>query len=207
MSKIKNLAKAEPATPDWVLKRWDGTHGSFIAGRAYLDGVDELAARLEWYWGCDRLRLVVGPELREKFDRQRYKLQAAIQKGTLEDMRRECSRMMLAWETLDVAAHAAGALPKPLQVWELTLEDGTVAAIVPDAAMARNVIAEKRQVAVYTLDEIARLLEINRELVAAKLTYPGVTVVRTKRQVDDPLQALDPLGLDVPFNDAVPDMS
>jgi hypothetical protein len=196
-----------PPTPDWVLKRWDGTHGSFIAGRAYLDGVDELAARLEWYWGCDRLRLVVGPELREKFDRQRYKLQAAIQKGTLEDMRRECLRMMLAWETLDVAAHAAGALPKPLQVWELTLEDGTVAAIVPDAAMARSVIAEKRQVAVYTLDEIARLLEINRELVAAKLTYPGVTVVRTKRQVDDPLQALDPLGFDVPFNDEIPQMS
>lgn len=207
MSKIKTKMEPTPPTPDWVLKRWDGTHGSFIAGRAYLDGVDELAARLEWYWGCDRLRLVVGPELREKFDRQRYKLQAAIQKGTLEDMRRECLRMMLAWETLDVAAHAAGALPKPLQVWELTLEDGTVAAIVPDAAMARSVIAEKRQVAVYTLDEIARLLEINRELVAAKLTYPGVTVVRTKRQVDDPLQALDPLGFDVPFNDEIPQMS
>ena len=43
---------------------------------------------MEAKWGCDRLRLLVGPELREKFDRQRYLLNQAIWHGDLEAVRR-----------------------------------------------------------------------------------------------------------------------
>jgi hypothetical protein len=49
-----------------------------IAGKAHLDGVDALAAEMERKWGCDRLRLLVAADLREKFDRQRYFLNQAI---------------------------------------------------------------------------------------------------------------------------------
>jgi ectoine hydroxylase-related dioxygenase (phytanoyl-CoA dioxygenase family) len=56
------------------------------------------------------LRLLVGPELREKFDRQRYLLNQSIWHGELEDVRRESGRMVNAWHALDRAAEAAGAL-------------------------------------------------------------------------------------------------
>ena len=205
MGKVKNMAQATaPARPS---NRWDGTHGGYLAGRAHLDGVDALAIDMERRWGCDRLRLLVDHELREKFDRQRYKLNAAIQRGSLEDVRREAERMMVAWTTLDALARANGRMPRPAEAWEVTLVDGTVAVIVPDMERAQMVLAEGRQVAVYTLDEIARLLEVSRDVVEAKLTYPGATVTYTRRSVQDPLQGLEPLGFDVSMDDDIPEMT
>jgi hypothetical protein len=100
-------------------KSWARTPGTYIAGRAYIDGADETAAEMEAKWGCDRLRLLVGPELREKFDRQRYLLNQAIWHGELEAVRREQPhgrRMAGAgpgrgcrWQAADLAAGLGGA--------------------------------------------------------------------------------------------------
>ena len=65
-------------------KAWDQSHGTYISGRSYIDGVDAVAVRMERKWGCDRLRLLVSHELREKFDRQRYKMAKAVRNGELE---------------------------------------------------------------------------------------------------------------------------
>ena len=87
---------------------WARTNGTYLTGRAYIDGADETASEMEAKWGADRLRLLVSPELREKFDRQRYLLNQAIWHGELEDVRREANRMTTAWLALDRAAAAAG---------------------------------------------------------------------------------------------------
>src|SRR4051794_31729709 len=112
-------------------KSWARNPSTYIAGRAYLDGADETAAEMEAKWGCDRLRLLVSPELREKFDRQRYLLNQAIWHGELEAVRRESGRMVNAWFALDRAGESAGASKLPREVWEVPLADGSVAAIVP----------------------------------------------------------------------------
>ena len=106
--------------------RWDRSHGEYIAGRALLDGVDVTAVAAEEKWGNGRLRLLVDAPMREKFDRQRYLLNAAILNGTLEDIRREAPRMITAYKALDRAADLAGADRLPPTVWEVTLEDGSV---------------------------------------------------------------------------------
>jgi hypothetical protein len=67
------------------------------------------------------------------------------------------------------------------------LADGSVAAIVPDHARAAMVNGEGRQVAVYTLDEIGRLLSNYPEVAKAKLVFPGATVTEVRRSVSDPL--------------------
>jgi hypothetical protein len=105
-------------------KSWARTPGTYIAGRAYLDGADETASEMEAKWGCDRLRLLVGPELREKFDRQRYLLNQAIWHGELEAVRREAGRMVAAWQALDRAAVAAGKQPISPLSGRSPLEDG-----------------------------------------------------------------------------------
>jgi len=181
---------------------WDRTHGTYLGGRSHLDGVDTLAMEMEAYWGCDRLRLLVSQELREKFDRQRYRLGAAIRNGDLETLRQECIRMTAAWTALDTAAKAAGAKPLDPEVWEVTLADGTVAAIVKDNASAHKVAASGRSVAVYTLQEVAHLLSLNAAVMTSKLVWPGALVTRVSKSITDPLDAIPHAGkLDDPLDD------
>jgi hypothetical protein len=186
-------------------RSWARTNGTYITGRAYLDGADETAAEMEAKWGADRLRLLVDASLREKFDRQRYLINQAIWHGDLEQVRRESGRMVSAWMALDRAATAAGKEPLSPQVWEIPLEDGSVAAIVPSIEHAKVVTAEGRQVSVFTLEEIARLLSGYPDIAKAKLVFPGATVTAVRRQVDDPLLAFR--DSDEPLDDAIPDLA
>jgi len=133
---VDRLAEAD-TRPLGASHSWARTHNTYLAGRAYIDGADETACEMETKWGADRLRLLVSPELREKFDRQRYLFNQAIWHGELEAVRREAGRMVNAWIALDHAAESAGASKLSREVWEIALADGSVAAIVPDDSMPR----------------------------------------------------------------------
>jgi len=181
---------------------WSRTHGGYIAGRACIDEADMTAAQMETKWGAGRLRLL--PELREKFDRQRYLFNAAIWHGDLDAVRREANRMVTAWLALDRAATAAGKAAISPQVWEVALTDGSVAAIVPNVDHARAVIAEGRAVAIYTLDEIGRLLSASPDVAKAKLTFPGAEVAAISKSINDPLDAIcDGVSLNDRLDDIV----
>lgn len=171
-------------------RSWARTNGEYIAGRAYLDGADETACQMEAKWGADRLRLLVSPELREKFDRQRYLLNQAIWHGDLEAVRRESGRMVTAWLVLDKAAAAAGKERLAPNVWELALDDGRVVALVHTDADAAAVNADGRKMVVYTLDEIGRLLSAYPDIAVAKAAFPGATVTAIRKTVQDPLNAI-----------------
>lgn len=171
---------------------WMATPGMYIAGRAALDEADALEVDLELKWGRDRLRLLVDAPLREKFDRQRYLTSQARWEGNLEDVKREATRMVKAWKALDKAAEDAGAQVLDPAIWEVALENGTVATIVRDPQFANRVLAEGRRVNVYTLDEIAHIISLFPEVAKAKELFPGATVTKTKTFVSDPLDA--PLG-------------
>ena len=171
-------------------KAWDQSHGTYISGRAALDGVDEAAVAMERKWGCDRLRLLVDTPLREKFDRQRYSLAAAIHNGELIDVQREAGRMLLAWSALDAVAEKAGAKPIDPDVWELALPDGRVVALVHDTAEAHAVVAGNREMAVYSLDEIARMIATYPGILKAKTVWPGAKVTRVEKTIGDPLDAI-----------------
>jgi hypothetical protein len=175
-----------PAEP----RAWAKSHGTYISGRAYLDGADKAAADAETKWGCGRLRLLVAPELREKFDRQRYLLNRAIWHGQLDDVRRESQRMVNAYAALDAAAEAQGATKLDPTIMEVVLDSGVVAAIVPDLQHAQFIKREDRRMDVYTLDEIGRILSAFPTLAKIKESFPGAEVVRCKRSVDDPMDSI-----------------
>jgi len=201
----KQLTAAEAKSIEPIVnpKAWDNSHGTYISGRAALDGVDAAAVAMERKWGCDRLRLLVPQDLREKFDRQRYRLAAAIHGGELIDVQRESQRMLLAWSALDASATAAGAPPIAPNVWEVPLPDGSVVALVHDAAEAHKVVAENREMAVYTLDEIGRMLATYPGTLKAKLMWPGAKVVRVEKTIGDPLDAIRQAAS---FNDPIDDL-
>lgn len=206
MAKLKNegekiavAAKAkESQFPAWQLDP-----GTYIAGREEIDDLDLVAIEMERKWGCDRLRTLVAKELREKFDRQRYLTNQAIWHGDLQAVRREAKRMIAGWRALDRAAEAAGAPSLSAEVWECVGKEGAVYALVRGPDEARMVVASGRHTKVYTLDEIAHLLDGFPELAVAKEVFPGAQAYKVRTSVSDPLHGLpdskEPLDDPVPF--------
>ena len=180
MASSKNRAEHKP---EILSAEWEQSYATYLSGRAVLDGVDALATELEDKWGVDRLRLLVPDDLRERFDRQRFKLNSAITHGALVDVQREGSRMLLAWRTLDVHAAASGAQPLASEVWEVAGPDGTVIAICRTTAHAK-LVPQGRRTVVYTLDEIAQVLTASEQILKAKIQWPGAEVVRVRRPTD-----------------------
>lgn len=201
MAKANRLASEAPLTADSVTAEWQKSNATYLAGRSHLDGLDKLAADMEAKWGVGRLRLLVPQELREKFDRQRLKLNMAIRQGSLDDVAREAPRMAAGWQRLDAEAQGSGARPIDPDVLEIALPGGMVAAIVRDIADARKVQAnvEGRRVAVYSHDEIAMILERFRDLHEVKVTFPGATVEAVR-----PMQPTDPIDAVETFDDSLP---
>lgn len=215
-SRSMNMAKSKSSEPkfqkyqfgipvvDRSLPDWHKTPGTYIAGQEVVDDVDLIAVEMERKWGADRLRLLVGAELREKFDRQRYKFNQAVWHGSLEDVRQEGGRMVKAWQVLDRSATEAGKAQAAPEVWEVPLRNGSVVALVRDwrdaAVMADQ--AAGRSVKVYTLDEIANLIENLPQLVKAKEVFPGAQVTRVGPPGRDPLLAIP--DSHAPIDDVIP---
>jgi hypothetical protein len=181
---------------------WARTPGTYISAQAHIDGVDAIAMAMERKWGVGRLRLLVSPELREKFDRQRYLLNQAIWHGDLEAVRVQSARMASAWQALDKAAETARALKLDPNVWEVRLEDGSVAAIVRSPEEAMWVIHSGRKLAIYTTEEIGRLLSHYPQIAQVKSAFPGATVEAVRRPSDPLDRFVDTAGgLDDPIPD------
>jgi len=182
---------------------WQTSVGTYIAGSEHVDEMDLMAVEMERKWGVDRLRLLVPLDLREKFDRQRYLVNQALWHGNLEGVKRETSRMVKAYQALDAAAQTAGKKPISAEVWEIPLPDGTVAALVKTNAEAHKVVSEGRQMAVYTLDEIGRLIAGFPQILKAKEIFEGAQITAVRTNISDPLQAVatSELGLDDEIGD------
>ena len=149
----KKLPPANKGIPvsDVIVFKWQQTPGMYLAGKAFLDEADKIEIEMTRKWGPGRLRLLVSPEMREKFDRQRYLTSNARWKGDLEDVRREAGRMVKAWRALDKAAEQNGAEVLDPAIWEVCLEDGSVATIVREPQLANRILAEGRRVNVYKI--------------------------------------------------------
>ena len=180
---------------------WSQTPAMYIAGQAEIDEVDIVASGMEKRWGVDRLRLLVGAELREKFDRQRFLFNKAIWHGDLEEVRQQSRRMIAAWRALDRKATENGAEGVSPSVWEIPLPDGSVAALVRENGDVRHVMAENRLVQVYTVEEIGRLIHALPTVMKAKEVFPGATVTASRVNIPDQLNEISAgdFGLDDPL--------
>jgi hypothetical protein len=200
MSKTK-----EDSRPLGSPKSWSNTHGTYLAGQAAIDGADHTAITMEQKWGAGRLRLLVDVSLRERFDKQRFLYNSAVWHGDLAEVQNEARRMTAAWMALDRAAEAAGASKLDPLIWETTMADGTVLALIQSFHGLRGIAQQGRQVVSYTLEEVARILEHYREITEAKAILPGATVSVIRRDIGDPLDGIrDGRRLEDTLNDDLP---
>ena len=155
--------------------------------QAWFDGVDHARAEAEAKWGAGRLPLLVSDDLRARFNRQKAKWSRALQdawaapaltRALLDEVELQAGGMKRAWAALEVAAEEAGHRAIAPWVWETTLADGTVLAVVQTDAEGSKVIADGRHVAVYTLREVANVIDaLPPALAVAKVVWPGAKVL------------------------------
>jgi hypothetical protein len=158
--------------------------GIAMAIQGLVQSVDLLTDMLERKWGVGRLRLLVDDVLRERFDRQWRKWQAAYGAQDLDAVRAHSEAMRRAWNALDQAAIAAGHTPMAPEVWETRMPDGVVLAIVRGPA-EQNLLARRpaegdaRAREVWSLDEIGRIVcawEGRNWVDAVRAEFPGAKV-------------------------------
>ena len=165
------------------------SQGTYISGSAAIEETDIVAREMERKWGVGRLRLLVGEELRDKFDRQRYLFNQAIYHGDLEAVRREARRMASAWKALDRAAEAVGRLALPVDVWEAPLPSGRVLALCRTDLDARVLAATRdgRDTVVWSLEEVVRVIGSTDELMklaaVVKAQFAGAAVEAVRQKI------------------------
>lgn len=110
--------------------------------------------------------------------------------------------MVKAWQACDRAAREAGCGPLQPEVWEIGLADGSVLALCRSHDDARAYRPDGRQVAVWTLEEVAAMIDGQHFIQSVKRTFPGASVLAARATIADPLRAvdaIDPLGDPLPF--------
>lgn len=169
---------------------WQATYGLYISGAELIEDMHAVVREMEEKWGKGRLRLIAPAPLREKFDRQRYLANQAVWTGELEDLRRECGRMINAWRALDRHAEAVGAVLKPVEQWETVLACGTTLIVVKTLEDASAVEIGGRKAVVWSLEEVGRLVDEQQAVLMAKLSFPGAEVMPFCSTLGDPLNRI-----------------
>jgi hypothetical protein len=156
----------------------DGIHHS-------IKPLDRIATEMEIKWGCDRLVSLVAPQTAAKFGSAKAKLDAAIELNVAADVAKTAGVMMRGWAALDAEATKGGHRPLQPHIWCHTTEAGFRFAVARGNADALKAIIthpDLEGVAVYSLDEIGRLLESKSMALvnATKERFPGATVKAVK---------------------------
>src|SRR5262249_35449828 len=151
----------------------DAVHG-------ILRGLGRAVVEMDRKWGAGRLELLVSDEQRQRFRRQQRKLDLAIVEGDPVVVEQRAAAMTRGYAALDAEATALGHHPISGDLWETKLGDGTTILLARNDAEAL-VVADKHH-EVWTLHEIAKLIESTPGARVAKRVFPGATVtdVRAK---------------------------
>tara|TARA_R110002167_G_scaffold30764_3_gene101619 strand:+ start:1178 stop:1771 length:594 start_codon:yes stop_codon:yes gene_type:complete len=177
----KMATKTYRRKPDALTQR-DGYTDPIAEGIHHsIKPLDRIATEMELKWGCDRLPGLVSPQMAAKFGSAKAKLDAAVESNVAPDVARTAGVMMRGWAALDAEATKGGHKPLEPHIWSHTTDAGFKFAVAQgnaDGIKALKTHPDLEGVAVYSLDEIGRLLESkSMELVnAAKERFPGATV-------------------------------
>ena len=149
--------------------------------------LDKVAVDIERRWGVDRLRELVSPELRERFDETLDRLNAAVGLSDVGGVEKHAAAMGRGWLALEKAAKAAGARELDGKHWEAALPDGRVLCVTETRENAYKVSQDRPGCVVLSVPEIAALFAIwdGKGLVTEALAaFPGAEIVRVRGKVE-----------------------
>lgn len=172
---------------------------------AIVKTVDEHARQINKRWGHNRLPHLVPLEWTERFRLQKRKWEGACFEFTgspepddIAVIRKHGEAMLRAFAKLEEIAVENGHLPTPAQHWEFELKDGTPVILVRDRADMATIEPDGRALQIWSLEEVATVIEKFPMIALAKDSFPGAEVVQMKTgaKVTD---ALDDALTDLPW--------
>lgn len=189
--------KTKRRRPDHILDR-EGM-GDSVAEAIHhaIKPLDKIASDAEMKWGCDRLPELVSPELAARFGSAKAKLDAAIMANDPQDVAHRADVLARGWAAMDAEATKRGHKPLQPEAWSHTTRDGFKCAIArsnADAFKAIKTMPEFEGVAVYSLEEVGRILEASTLLNVVKKNFPDAVVEDIRPRLSR--QSLDS---DIPF--------
>ena len=156
---------------------------------------DKGVSQIEREWGFERLPELVSPELRERFEAQMDRLDAAIAADDVDAVETQAGGALRAYQALASEAEAMGHKPLTGDHYATETPDGRAFCIAPTPQEARRVRAERPGAIVYCAREVAAIVALfeDGELVqAVKEAFPGATIAA----IADKGEALDD---EIPF--------
>ena len=152
--------------------------------------LDKAAHRMELKWGSDRLPGLVDPYTAAKFGAAKAKLDQAILNNEEVEVIRRASVLIRGYEKMDLDAIASGHLPLKPKIWSHMTSDGFKFAGAqgnPDAIKAIRTDPALEGVAVYSLDEIGRILEADSLALvnSIKDVFPESKITYTSKLDDE----------------------
>ncbi len=188
------MAKTKRQRPDKI------TNPSFYAD-PIADGIhhaikplDRVASRMELKYGSDRLETLCSPATARRFGSAKAKLDQAILDNDADEVQKRVIILMRGWSVMDNEATEKGFKPLTPQIWSHTTDAGFKFAVAQgnaDAIKAIRTDGRMEGVAVYSLEEIGRILENQSMAVvnSIKMVFPDAKVTKVKAELND----------DVPF--------
>ena len=176
--------------------------------KGFFEAADNARLEVERRWGCGRVELLADPILLARFRRQQVTWRESLQTAweldplplaALTTVEQKTQAMIRAWAALEQAAAAAGHREVAPWVWEARLADGSVAAFVQTTAEQSRVIADGRYLKVFTLREIATVIDAMPEAFA-----PPAVEVRGRPLLPPRLVRFNTGSDDIPFDDPIP---
>jgi len=157
MAKITKRKRPDEFTnpADYGNRFYDAIHHA-------LRPLDQIAHRMELKFGCERLQSLVSPETAQKFGSAKARLDQAILDNDPSEVARRSKILIKGWQKMDEEAVADGHKPLKPSIWSYTTEDGFKFAVAQgnaDAIKAIRTDPSMEGVAVYSLEEIGRILE------------------------------------------------
>jgi hypothetical protein len=179
-----------------------GVHGDSIRDAIHhaILPLDRAASEMELKWGCERLPSLVSPATASLFGSAKAKLDAAIQANDPQEVVRRAAVLIKGWAKMDLEATEMGHEPLSPDIWSHTTSTGfKIAVACSNAAILKSIRTDDRLegVAVYSMDEIARILEADsyRLLDTAKKVFPGSKITKIRKEKAPALEFDD----EVPF--------
>lgn len=166
--------------------------GEFYAGRKEITAVENERGRLKKKWGnLGRVRLMAPPALRERYDRQEARWEAAVQAGALAGLQAEGPRMVRALQAIEREARESKASSDVPPWFEVRLSNGRVLAIARTSEEAKLV---PFRFIVLTLDDICDMLrkELDIKTPLGEALYGARVVESTAMSWERPFPADSP---------------
>jgi len=176
MARVKKPSKQYYAPSEGAMRRQQDA----------LFDYDRKVKAVEAEWGVDRLPWLCDEALRGRFEAQMDKLNAAIDK--MQDVEHQCAVTLRGVDAMVNAAIAAGHKPLTGEYWEAPMPSGKVLAVTRDEYEAGKVAADHRDMSVYSIGEIATIIDEWQKTKAGVLTetakqmFPGAAVESIKTQ-------------------------